>query len=231
MQKKMIKHLKYAAEFVLELVYPELCMFCGEALDVEREEKRYLTCLQCLVTLPIISYQENGRYCLLSYEGQTEQLIKRFKYSGAKRQAYSAGLLMAKWADFAALEEVDAALPVPLHIKRLKQRGYNQAEVICRALAVEKGIPILTGLKRVKETQALFGLTVEQREKAVTGAFEFMAQAGELDIQGKTLLLVDDILTTGATLNECAKVLKKCGAKQVYCMAFAYTELTQWGAE
>ena len=155
---KIIEHLKYAVEFALELVYPELCMFCGEVLDGSRASKRYLTCEQCLEVLPAINYEENSCYCLLSYEGQAEELIKQFKYHGRKRQAYSAGLIMAEYSSFSALKKVDASLPVPLHKKRVRQRGYNQAEVICKALAAECNIPILTGLKRVKETQALFGL-------------------------------------------------------------------------
>jgi len=223
----MVKYLKYATEFAMELVYPELCMFCGEALDGNRAEKHYLTCCQCLNELPLINHKENGCYCLLSYEGQTEEIIKRFKYNNQKRWARSAGVIMAKYADFPEWKEIDAALPVPLHSKRLRQRGYNQAEVICRAMAAEQDIPVLTGLKRTKETQALFGLTVEQREQAVSGAFAFAEQPGEQVIQGKTLLLVDDILTTGATLKECAKVLKECGAREVYCITFAWTKLAE----
>jgi len=222
----MVNYLKSAAGFLIELIYPEVCMFCDEALDGDRESKRYLSCVKCLGALPVIHYRENNCYSLLSYEGQTEELIKQFKYFGKRRQAHSAGLVMAKYADFDALRKIDAALPVPLHAKRQKQRGYNQAEVICKALAGSLNFPILSGLKRIKETQALFGLTTEQREQAVSGAFDFKPMETEIMIEGKTLLLIDDILTTGATLNECIKVLIGCGAKAVFCMTFAKTELS-----
>ena len=219
----MIKYIKNALEFAVDLLYPELCMFCDGALGGTDNEKRYLTCKECFNEISI-AHKANNVFCLLKYEGKAENIIKQFKYNRQKRYAYSAGLILAK---FAASDTLlgDILIPIPLYTERQKKRGYNQAEVICKAIANETKLPIAKGLKRVKNTPALYGLTRKQREKAILGAFEYIHTTDEITIKGKTIILVDDILTSGATFNECAKVLIANGAMEVKLITFAYTQM------
>jgi ComF family protein len=242
----MKKYIKNAGKLALNLIFPEVCVYCGKALSFKDVTADYITCSNCLKTLPFISgdtcqkcglpmdeladchcgeFHFERNYSLFVYDGEAEKVVKDFKYQGKQRYAYASGKLMASKIEFDVLDEIDAVLSVPLHKKHLHRRGYNQAASICAGLAASYGIPILTGLRRLRRTKALSQLDAKQRMEAVSGAFMYIPMSNELDINGKNLLLVDDILTTGATLNECSQVLKEHGAKAVYCMTFARTAL------
>jgi ComF family protein len=127
-------------------------------------------------------------------------------------------LLAANQAWLADLK-VDAILPVPLHRLRLAERGFNQAVDLARPLARVRGVPLLyNALDRVRHTAPQFGLSVPQRRENIRGAFQVPRPHR---VKGRRILLVDDIITTGATVAECAKVLKKAGAAQVAVLALA----------
>ena len=133
---------------------------------------------------------------------------------------------MAKQMTDRFLEEekaVDAVIPVPLHPNRQKQRGYNQSELLARVIASDLRLPIdLASLRREKDTLASSSLQGGRaaREENLKDAFK-VTDAEK--VKGKTLLLVDDVLTTGTTANQAAKVLKQAGAKAVYVLTFAST--------
>jgi ComF family protein len=114
----------------------------------------------------------------------------------------------------------DALLvPVPLHRRRLWQRGFNQSMLVARELAVATGLradPRVLG--RIKATPPLKGFTLRQRRRAVAGAFEVRQSA---DLKGRTVVLVDDVLTTGSTANACARALKRAGAARVELVTWA----------
>jgi ComF family protein len=113
----------------------------------------------------------------------------------------------------------DAVLPVPLHKKRLRERGFNQSLLLARALGRKYGIAVdFSLLKRRKFTLTQTGLTRQEREKNIKGAFE-TARPGQ--IADKNLILVDDVYTTGATVNECARILKHSGAADVAVVTLA----------
>jgi ComF family protein len=116
--------------------------------------------------------------------------------------------------------EVDPILvPVPLHRSRLWQRGFNQSALVVRELAKATGFrsePRL--LRRVKRTPALKGMSLRQRRRTVAGAFGVDASA---DLQGRTVVLVDDVLTTGSTANACARALQQAGAERVELVSWA----------
>ncbi len=113
------------------------------------------------------------------------------------------------------LEDV-TVVPVPLHSKRLAERGFNQAQFLGGRVAKEMGWPLEHFLYRSRETKTQTNLTREQRRMNVSSAF-----ACKGDVAGKNILLVDDVITTGATLEECAKVLKRAGAKRVKALVVA----------
>jgi ComF family protein len=116
-------------------------------------------------------------------------------------------------------QKVDALVPVPLHPKRKKRRGFNQAQAIAEELEKIKGIQVAKGiLVKVKNVPAQTSLEAEDREKNVIGAFRV---SKKVHAKGKRLLLIDDVYTTGATIRECSRVLKKAGAKEVKAITIA----------
>lgn len=113
-------------------------------------------------------------------------------------------------------------IPVPLSKERRKERGFNQSEWIAGAFSRKSGIPVKpTALQKVRNTRTQVGLNREEREMNLRGAF----MAEPLLIQEKKVLLVDDVMTTGSTFNECAFALKQHGASKVYCLSVATTDL------
>jgi len=116
--------------------------------------------------------------------------------------------------------EVDVIIPVPLGVARLKERGYNQAVLIARPLALRIDIPCDTrGLNRVRETRSQVGLTINQRRENVKNAF----QATTKNVFDRRILLVDDVATSSATLDACASALLEAGAMDVRCITLART--------
>ena len=121
-------------------------------------------------------------------------------------------------ADF-VLKRADTIIPVPLFWWKRLRRGYNQAALLAQIISEETGIPVKDMLKRVKNTKTQTRLTESQREKNVLNAFTMQTN----NINGQNVLLIDDVLTTGATLNECARTLKLAGAAEVYSCVAAIT--------
>lgn len=117
------------------------------------------------------------------------------------------------------MPEVDLVLPVPLHKKRLRHRGFNQSALLARHVAKRISIPLITDcLVRVKDTVPQVGLHAKERKKNIKNAFEVRNKC----IEAKRLMLIDDVFTTGATVRECSKVLKKAGAKDIYVVTLAH---------
>jgi ComF family protein len=114
---------------------------------------------------------------------------------------------------------VDVIIPVPLHPKREKKRGFNQAQIIAKELAELEGVRLLEGvLVKTKNIPPQTFLQLKEREKNVRGAFRVNK---EEEIKGRVVLLVDDVYTTGSTIRECSSVLKKAGAKEVKALTIA----------
>ena len=110
-------------------------------------------------------------------------------------------------------------MPVPLHLKRLRQRGFNQSLLLARHVADRLQCELdFLSLRRVRYTLPQTGLGKDERRKNVRGAFHL--KDPEI-VKGKTVLLVDDVATTGNTLNECSRVLKKAGCNEVFCLVLA----------
>ena len=152
-----------------------------------------------------------------AFEGPIRKALHRIKY----RQDLGLGdTLAAEMLHYVNRQNwhIDLVIPVPLGKKRFRERGYNQVGLIARPLALAKGWKYAPRyLKRARETISQVGLSANEREKNVHGAF--VIEGNKVD--GKSVLVVDDVSTTGATLNSCAKALINGGAREVYALSLA----------
>ena len=159
----------------------------------------------------------DATFALWRYEFPCDGLVQALKY----RAQFALAGFFARSLASRPLPEVDVVLPMPLHAKRLAERGFNQALEIARGLARYRGTPIEPrGVLRVKNTPPQTELPYEDRAKNVRGAFRC-----ELDLSGASVAVLDDVMTTGATLNELARVLKRAGARRVENFVIARTVL------
>lgn len=153
-----------------------------------------------------------------AYDAELRALIVLLKYNGVEPLArLLAGWLALVIGQQPELAKVDALVPVPLHRRRQRVRGFNQAELVARELGRWAKLPVEPRwLRRIKDTPSQTGLTPAQREENVRGAF-----ATERKLDSARILLLDDVCTTGATLNACARALKQAGAAQVNAVTVA----------
>ncbi len=151
------------------------------------------------------------------YKDKVTKLIYRLKYGhGAYLSKYMAQFMYDTFID--SQIDVDFICYVPMSKERQNERGYNQAEEIAKALSTISQIPLIPVLKRIKNTKNLARMGKEERLKAIADSFEICKKD---EVKAKRVLLVDDVFTSGATTNECAKVLKKAKADFVYVLTFA----------
>ena len=240
-----MKAARQWVECAIELVYPRNCPFCSTALA---EQERGVICAACLSTvrrieppfcqqcaLPfagavtdafVCGYCQDLRFaftravCGCRAEGIVRESIHRFKYN---REMYL-GPHLAEWLIEAARQwidwqTVDAIVPVPLHPRKKREREFNQSEYLSTALSRHFDRPALVGhLRRVRDTVTQTALDAEQRARNLRNAFA----ARQPDVfSGKRLVLVDDVFTTGATLNSCARILRRVGARSVIALTVA----------
>ncbi|MBF8250647.1 MAG: amidophosphoribosyltransferase-like protein [Deltaproteobacteria bacterium] len=152
---------------------------------------------------------------VLVYDDATAKAIHRFKYGHDTTFSRPLGSMMADYP----LESFDLIIPVPLHIKRLRERGFNQSLLLANAIGKRQRIPVDPYiLKRIRWTVPQVNLTGRERKVNVRGAFEVCG-----DVREKRILIVDDVYTTGATVSECSKVLKESGAKEVCVLTLSRT--------
>jgi ComF family protein len=150
------------------------------------------------------------------YEGPLRSLIHLFKYSGMKPLAKPLAALLDR--ALPADERFDAVVPVPLHWRRKLDRGFNQAELLARGVAKRRNIVLVNALRRGKATETQAGLAMAGRRLNVAGAFRIRPKA---DVKAKRILLIDDVMTTGATARACASVLIRAGARSVSLLTLA----------
>lgn len=170
---------------------------------------------------PLRTSRAVGRY---ASDAPFARAIRRYKYGGRVELAEPFGRLLrsafeAGWADGA----MDVALPVPLHPSKMRKRGYNQAYLLIRSWERTRPLGIRVDrelLRRVRKTRSQAGLSAAEREENLRGAFRLRPGA---DVMGKRVLLVDDVLTTGATAGACAEVLRYAGAAAVDALTLGRT--------
>lgn len=213
------------SDWLLELIFPTKCIVCRKLL--EGGPPRF--CPACLDKLPYTTGggRQKGDFfsdCVspVLYEKQMREAILRYKFGGARSYASAFGTLLASCVYEELEGKYDIITWVPLDPRRRRKRGYDQtrllAEVVCRRLDREL-IPCLKKKKGVK-AQSATGAP-EARRANISGAYTVTDPAVVAD---KRILIIDDIVTSGSTLSECAKMLLLAGAEDVVCAALARTE-------
>ena len=196
-----------------KLVTP-VCPICGGPFLNGIQEDH--VCEECLRKRPYF----NSAASPYLYDGRIMDAIHQFKYQGKPHMAKALGPLLASFGRewLSGLSGL-LIMPVPLHPKRLRQRGYNQSLLLARHVSAGMRASLdFMSLRRTKDTKVQTGLKKEERRRNVRRAFEI---ADRKAVKGKTVLLVDDVATTGSTLNECARALRKAGSGNVHCLVLA----------
>jgi ComF family protein len=231
----MIARLKNIFNSTLHLFYPHVCTGCGS--DLLQEDK--LLCLTCTHDLPHTNFARLannpvekffwGRIPLESAYSQfyfskeflIQQLIHQLKYKGDTKIGFYLGEVMGKTLlSSSRFDSVDALIPLPLYPDREHKRGYNQAAVICDGMSAVMNIPVLNGAiirQHATETQ-----TRKQRTERWENVKDSFKVARENELTGKHLLLVDDVVTTGATLEACGNIILQTGDVRLSIATLAY---------
>lgn len=216
-------------ELLLNFFFPLQCVICGKLLSADNRNRVCEDCWSRIIYLqrPIdIRLSLESIWSVGVYDGVLKELIHQFKYKQKKYLANPLGKLLVDFVGKNLKElKFDYIVPIPLEKSRQKKRGYNQAELLARILGEAINRPVLGHLvERRKKTKPQFGLKREERFENLSGAFE-ISESGEgtiPPIAGKVILLLDDLATTGATLDECAKTLKRAGVSEVYGLVLAH---------
>lgn len=194
---------------------PPFCRKCGRGLT--RENTANHICGECLDT----RFYFERAWAACHYKKNARELIHQFKY---KNKMYLSGPLSELMIDFIQqyhlpLNHCDYLIPIPLSSAKLREREFNQAQLLAKEIAGHFGIELLSdNLKRIRNTPAQADLDKESRWRNIAGAFGI---TNPDTIKEKTILLVDDVLTTGATASEASRVLKNAGAGAVYVLTLA----------
>lgn len=227
----------------LSLIFPKYCINCkklgsylcddcfsylsfdtqGICVVCNRASINSLTHPRC-----VTRYTIDGVFSSISYKGVAKKLIYQFKYkpylsdlNNLLIDLFFEGIIQNEEFShiYQNLKTDPILVPIPLYSSKLKSRGYNQAEILAKGLGEKLNLQVLNCLKRIKKTQSQVGLSQKERKENISGAFS--PASNILISQYPNIFLIDDVFTTGSTLNEAAKMLKKAGVRKVWGLTLA----------
>jgi ComF family protein len=221
----------------LDFLYPPICVACNKPLADGTQK----VCSECWNAIPLVTkdlslYQQTRAKLLFEgnitdivscfvfeKKGPFQHIVHALKYKEYKSVGVELGMrigeIMKEWR-----LEVDILIPVPLHRIKHRERGYNQSEFIARGIASVIHKPVVpNAVRRTRNTQTQTKLTIEERRKNMECAFELIPYSSKI-LSGKKCLLVDDVITTGATTNACAQVILLAGAAKIIVASAALAE-------
>ncbi|MGE4357941.1 MAG: ComF family protein [Candidatus Omnitrophota bacterium] len=227
----MIKNIKDLTTGIIDLIYPQRCVICQNRLDEQTFTPLCLycfkkiswnlppTCSICGRKIPVELSPENicfdckvnkhffdRAWSVALYEGVMRECIHKFKYERCTALVCFFVKVMNDFIDnFINMDEFDCIVPIPLHPAKFREREFNQAFLIAHPIARRFRKRLLNNIRRVKFTLPQTELSAKERFKNIKGAFELRK---ENNINGKNILIIDDVFTTGATVDECARLLK-----------------------
>ena len=204
-----------------ELLFPSKCILCGQLLDKDELD----LCRHCRVEAPEYPQGKlkiqflDSLAAIWYYEDDVRRSLLRYKFHGARHYAESYGRLLAMVIEKTYPEGFDALTWVPISRLRKLRRGYDQVELLAKAVGRELGMEPVPMLKKIRNNPPQSGIVGQAKRRAnVLGIYRL---AEDVQVKGKRILLLDDILTTGATAGECARVLLTAGAAEVHCAVVA----------
>jgi ComF family protein len=197
------------------------CISCGVPFDIDQLEvdnqDSYMTCATCLANPPEYDVARSA----IIYSDQSKDLILAFKHGDQTHLTVTFTPWLNQIVQNNQWQTVDYIIPVPLHWTRLFKRRYNQASLLANALSSVTNIPSLNMiLKRIKKTETQGHLSFKDRHENVKNAFVIDEKHQSL-LTGKTVILIDDVFTTGATIEECTKILRKAGVQKICVITVA----------
>ncbi len=229
---------------ILSFVFPVKCICCEKELDTpylrickdcfeKQKAKVHNKCVKCSTPLDAVYGDMLCRRCrkkryfdkVISpflYKDQIKRALIRYKFYGRKSYARTfASCIFLELNKFPEIYDcIDAVTFVPIHPIRLGTRGYNQSELIAEYISEMAGFPLLKTLKCTRYSKPLSKQQHKNRSNIVKGLFKNLKN---VNTQGLNILLVDDVITTGATLSECARMLKNAGTKKIFCVTVCAT--------
>jgi competence protein ComFC len=202
----------------LDLFLPSKCYICDKFCETE-------VCNTCLAKISFQFYMNKkiknieDVYSLCLYEDVIKKLLKLIKFNSMQKIAEQMGALLNKSVTTLPFSNIDYWVPVPIHKKKLKKRGFNQVDLLFNELLLRHKVNLTDLAERTKNTKALHGLGPEERQKEIKGVFDLR---NNINIRNKNICILDDILTTGATVSELAGLLKEKGANKIYVLTVCY---------
>lgn len=193
----------------IEPYHGPICDICGKPLASEVSR----TCSDCLKSTPPFTWARSFGI----YEGTLKESLHHLKYYGIRRLAKPLSEMILT----IRLPHIDAIIPVPLHSKKLRKKEFNHSALLARYLSDNTGIPlVLNSLVKIRDTAPQVGLSARQRRSNLKNSFRII---NKNSIEGKEIVLVDDVFTTGTTARECSLLLLKAGAKNIYVLLLAHS--------
>lgn len=223
---------------LLDFFYPQFCFCCSSPgyqicpscfTKLEEKSEKRDPCKICGINLKKqkcsckkgIKKDYSQVFSLFDFDKTIKSIVHQFKYNGLHSVASDLAGRFNYLIPDELIDDIDLVVPVPLHLYRKMNRGYNQAEVIAKDIIPQKfEIPIINILKRKRSTGTQTILSKDKRETNLKGAFS-VSKKYKNYLKGKVVLLVDDVITTGATCNICSKVLLNAGAREVRLLSLA----------
>ena len=211
--------------WLLDLLYPPRCVFCRKLLKDDETD----ICRKCRATVRMDGALKRGSFfkrcdSLYEYTGDVAASLKRYKFGGMRQYATVYGrqlamLLLREGADF------DVLTWAPISAKRRRQRGYDQTRLLAEAVAKELGVSCVQTLKKKRDNPAQSSQKNAEARRA--NVLNVYCAVEPERFAGRRILLIDDIITTGATLSECSRVLLTAGAESVRCATIAATQFSE----
>ncbi len=217
---------------LIEYIFPPRCVFCNEILKTGAPiyicEKcadkigYYNNCINYLSLPKDLKIYCDGMICVGRYSENLKDSLRRFKFSNKPSYYRAFGMLLAlKVQNTIQLDNIDLIIPVPLHKNRQKQRGYNQAELVAKYASKQLKVPFAENIL-IKTSESKNQSVLSRNERFFNLEGLFYVNNAETIIN-KNILLIDDIITTGSTVNQCSKALKQAGASTIIAAVIATT--------
>lgn len=222
---------------IVDFLYPHVCIVSENSLP-ENNSNRFISD-EILSNLSSVNKNQleelknkvkaNYVYSLFDFPKKSDfgKIIHHLKYSGMKSLGIFLGEHLSGYAKIQleeSKENFDYIIPVPLHKTKVRERGYNQSEFIAKGISEKLNIPLLANaISRMRYTKSQTKLNLKQRAENMKNAFKLNIDKKEL-IRDKNIIVLDDVITTGATINECVQILKDAGANKIFALSLAMAE-------